>query len=80
MASLPRAIVAVFRGELNRRVPATLLIAIGAFILTVTDSLNKFGSTELYELAHQLFSVYGKYAAKTDGIRKIPVMVLTPAA
>lgn len=36
--------------------------------------------TELYELANQLFSVYGKYAAKTDGIRKIPVMVLTPAA
>jgi hypothetical protein len=34
---------------LHSRVPATLLIAIGAFIPTVTDSLNRFGSTELYQ-------------------------------
>ena len=58
IASLPGAIVALFRGELNSRVPATLLIAIGAFIPTVTDSLNKFGSTELYELGKLLGVVF----------------------
>ena len=45
---------ALLRGELNSRVPSTLLIAIGAFIPTVTDSLNKLGSTELYELGKLL--------------------------
>jgi hypothetical protein len=54
VASLPGAIAALFRGELNSRVPATILIAIGAFIPTVTDSLNRFGSTELYELGKLL--------------------------
>jgi len=57
-ASLPGAIAALFRGELNSRVPATLLIAIGAFIPTVTDSLNKFGSTELYQLGKLLGVIF----------------------
>ena len=30
--------------------PATLLIAIGAFFPTLTDSLNRAGSTDLYQL------------------------------
>lgn len=50
VASLRGAIGPLLRGELNSRVPATLLIAIGAFIPTFTDSLNRFGSTELYSL------------------------------
>ena len=54
LASLPGATKALLRGELNSRVPSTLLIAIGAFIPTVTDSLNKLGSTELYELGKLL--------------------------
>jgi hypothetical protein len=44
-ASLPGAIRALFRGELNSRVPATLLIALGAFIPGVTSGLNRFGVT-----------------------------------
>ena len=44
-ASLPGAIAALFRGELNSRVPATLLIALGAFIPGVTSGLNRFGIT-----------------------------------
>jgi hypothetical protein len=54
LASLPGAIRALFRGELNSRVPATLLIALGAFIPTITDSLNRFGTTELYQLGKLL--------------------------
>jgi hypothetical protein len=50
VASLPRAVAALARGRLHSRVPATLLIAVGAFIPTVTDSLNRFGSTELFQL------------------------------
>jgi hypothetical protein len=45
LVSLPNAIRALFRGELNSRVPATLLIAIGAFIPGVTSGLNRFGIT-----------------------------------
>ena len=54
--SLPGALKALFTGKINSRVPATLLIAIGAFIPAVTDSLNRFGSTEWFQLG-KLFSV-----------------------
>ena len=56
VASLPGALKALFTGRINSRVPATLLIAIGAFIPAVTDSLNRFGSTEWFQLG-KLFSV-----------------------
>ena len=54
--SLPGALKALFTGKINSRVPATLLIASGAFIPAVTDSLNRFGSTEWFQLG-KLFSV-----------------------
>jgi hypothetical protein len=44
-ASLPGAVSALLRGKLNSRVPATILIAVGAFIPGVTSSLNRFGVT-----------------------------------
>src|SRR5207245_10467244 len=44
-ASLPGAVTALFRGKLNSRVPATILIALGALIPGVTSSLNRFGVT-----------------------------------
>jgi hypothetical protein len=43
--SLPGATRALFQGKLNSRVPATILIAIGAFIPGVTSGLNRFGVT-----------------------------------
>jgi MFS family permease len=54
VASLPHALKALFTGRINSRVPATLLIAIGAFIPAVTDSLNRFGSTEWFQLGKLL--------------------------
>jgi hypothetical protein len=45
VASLPGAVTALFRGRLNSRVPATLLIAIGGFIPAVTSGLVRFGIT-----------------------------------
>jgi MFS family permease len=51
-ASLPGAIGAIFARRIHSRVPATLLIAIGAFVPTITDSAYRFGSSELYEAGH----------------------------
>ena len=45
VASLPTAFTALVAGRLNSRVPATILIAAGAFIPGVTSSLNRFGIT-----------------------------------
>lgn len=49
VASLPATVQALVTGRIHSRVPATILIAIGAFIPTITDSLNRFGSTELFQ-------------------------------
>jgi hypothetical protein len=58
VASLPGAIRALLAGRIHSRVPATILIAIGAFIPTLTDSLNRFGSTELFQLGKFLGVVF----------------------
>jgi hypothetical protein len=50
VVSLPGAVRALLRGEVHSRVPATLLLAIGAFVPSVTDSLNRFGSTGWFQL------------------------------
>jgi hypothetical protein len=43
--SLPGAVTALLRRKLNSRVPATMLIAVGALIPGITSSLNRFGVT-----------------------------------
>ncbi len=58
IASLPGAAKALVSGRIHSRVPATILIAIGAFIPTLTDSLNRFGSTELFQLGKVLGVVF----------------------
>ncbi len=45
VASLPVAVPELVRGKVNSRVPATILIAAGAFIPGVTSGLNRFGVT-----------------------------------
>src|SRR6266511_5532770 len=45
VASMPGAIPLLLAGKLNSRVPATILIAIGAFIPGLTSGLNRFGVT-----------------------------------
>ncbi len=58
VASVPRTIAALATGRIHSRVPATILIAIGAFIPTLTDSLNRFGSTDLFQLGKFLGVVF----------------------
>lgn len=57
-ASIPLAARAFASRRINSRAPATALIAVGAFIPTITDSLNRFGSTELFELGKLLGVVF----------------------
>src|SRR5256885_15546348 len=54
VVSLPRAAAALIAGKLNSRVPATLLIALGAFIPGVTSGLNRFGVTWSFYLGEFL--------------------------
>jgi hypothetical protein len=58
VSSLPGAMRALVTGRIHSRVPATGLIAIGAFIPTVTDGLNRFGATELFQLGKLLGVVF----------------------
>ena len=58
VASLPGAAKALVTGHIHSRVPATILIAIGAFIPTLTDSLNRFGATEAFQLGKFLGVVF----------------------
>jgi hypothetical protein len=48
VASLPRAGRELVAGRLHSRVPATMLIALGAFFPSITDALGRAGSTELF--------------------------------
>ena len=57
-ASLPGAFRELMAGRLHSRVPATILIALGAFFPTITDSLNRAGSTELFQLGKFLGVVF----------------------
>ena len=50
VASLPGAARALVAGKLHSRVPATILIAIGAFVATLGDTLDRFGMTEWFQL------------------------------
>ena len=48
VASLPAAFAALLAGRLNSRVPATLLIAAGGLVVSVTSGLGRFGETSLH--------------------------------
>ena len=50
VASLPGALAALATGRIHSRVPATLLIAVGAIVASSTDALSRLGSTELFQV------------------------------
>jgi hypothetical protein len=50
VVSLPGAVRALFAGKLHSRVPATILIAIGGFLASGGDALNRFGITEYFQV------------------------------
>ncbi len=57
-ASLPSAARALRAGQLNSRVPATILIAIGGFIPGWTSGLNRFGVTWAFFLGELLGVIF----------------------
>jgi hypothetical protein len=50
VASLPGTVQALVAGRLHSRVPATILIAVGAIVATLGDTLSRFGMTEWFQL------------------------------
>lgn len=77
VASLPGAATALMRGKLNSRVPATLLIALGAFIPGVTSGLNRFGVTWSFFLGELLgvLLILGGFLVSEEVFRNIRVGV-----
>jgi hypothetical protein len=63
------------RGQLNSRVPATILIAIGALIPAITSGLNRFGSTGGFfvgELLGVVFLLSG-FLVSVEVVREVRV-------
>lgn len=58
VASIPGAWHALATGRIHSRVPATILIAIGALIPTVTDLMARLGNTDLFYLGKFLGVVF----------------------
>lgn len=75
VASLPGAVRAVLNGTIHSRVPATILIAIGAFIPALTDSLSRFGSTELVHLGKFLgvVSLFAGFLVSIEVFRDVRI-------
>ena len=58
VASLPGTFAALVRGRLHSRVPATILIAIGAIIPAITSGANRFGATSGFFVGELLGVVF----------------------
>ena len=58
IASLPGAVRALLAGRLHSRVPATILIAIGAFMASSGDVLERFGVTWFFYLGKLLAVIF----------------------
>jgi hypothetical protein len=58
LASLPRALFQLGRGQVNSRVPATILIAIGGLIPAITSGANRFGATSAFFVGEFLGVVF----------------------
>jgi hypothetical protein len=73
VASLPGAATALFAGKLNSRVPATILIALGAFIPGLTSGLNRFGVTWSFFLGEFLgvLLIFGGFLVSEEVFRNV---------
>ena len=58
IASIPGTVAALFGGRLNSRVPATILLALGGFIPSLTSGLSRFGVTETFYVGELLGVVF----------------------
>jgi len=58
VASIPGTVIALVRGRLHSRVPATILLAIGAIVPSFTSGLSRFGVTQTFFLGEFLGVVF----------------------
>lgn len=74
-ASLPGALSALVRGKLHSRVPATLLIAIGALFVTGTDFGVKGGETTIFELSKLIAIglIFAGFLISTEAFRVLRI-------
>ena len=75
IVSLPGAFRALVRGELNSRVPATMLIALGGFIPGLTSGLNRFGITWSFFLGELLgiVLIFAGFVVSTEAFARIRI-------
>ena len=75
LASLPGAIAALVRGRLHSRVPATLLIAAGALLVTGTDFGVKGGETTIFALSKLggISLIFAGFLVSIEAFREIRV-------
>jgi hypothetical protein len=75
VTSTPVALRALVQGKLNSRVPATLLIAAGAFIPGVTSGLNRFGVTWSFFLGELVgvLLIFGGFLVSEEVFRNIRI-------
>jgi hypothetical protein len=84
-ASVPGAIRALFAGRLHSRVPATILIALGGFLASGGDALNRFGVTNYFQVGKflALVLILVGFLISIEAFREIRVpftsIVLRPA-
>lgn len=75
IASLPGAVKGLLLGRLHSRVPATLLIAAGALLISGTDFGVKSGSTEIFQ-ASKLIGIcliFGGFLVSNEAFRELRV-------
>ena len=75
VASIPGTVAALFAGRLNSRVPATILLALGGFIPSMTSGLSRFGVTETFyvgELLGVLF-LFAGFLVSIEVFREIRI-------
>jgi hypothetical protein len=75
LVSLPGAVIALVRGRLNSRVPATILIAIGGLIPAITSGANRFGATSGFFVGELLGVVFlfGGFLVSIEVFRDIRI-------
>ena len=75
LASLPGAVKGLLLGRLHSRVPATLLIAVGALLISGTDFGVKSGSTEIFQ-ASKLVGIgliFGGFLVSNEAFREVRI-------
>ena len=75
VASIPGAARALVTGRLHSRVPATILIAIGGFMASGGDALNRFGITNYFQVGKFLAVVFllAGFLVSIEAFREIRV-------